>query len=51
MKDVLVKRFVFRNSVEANICELHKAISRREVSVVDGSIPPSGIQVLCRGQV
>lgn len=45
-KGVMVKRFVFRNSLDEHICNLHKAVRQGSVKLVDGIIPPAGIEIL-----
>ena len=47
-KDVLVKRFAFRNSLEDNIIQLHAAIKAGTIPIVDGHIPPRGMRILNR---
>ena len=48
-RDVLITRFVYRNSIEANIIELHEAIRAGHVQMRDGMIPPNGVRILTRG--
>lgn len=45
-KDVLIKRFAFRRSLEDNIIQLHAAIEAGTVAVTDGHIPPAGMRIL-----
>ena len=45
-KDVLIKRFVFRDTLEARIVDLHSAIKTGRASVVGGTISTSGMQIL-----
>ena len=45
-KDVLIKRFAYRDSLDESICKLHEAIRRGEVKVVDGQIPAAGIKII-----
>lgn len=47
-KDVLIKRFAFRNTIEDNIIQLHGAIKAGTVKIVDGHIPPEGMRILNR---
>lgn len=45
-KGVLIKRFAFRDSLDSKICELHAAIKRGDIKVVDGTIPAKGVRLL-----
>jgi superfamily II DNA or RNA helicase len=45
-KDVLIKKFAFRDSIEENICKLHDEIRAGRVAIVGGKIPPAGIHLL-----
>jgi SNF2 family DNA or RNA helicase len=47
-KDVLVKRFAFRDSLEANICTLHEAMKKpnSKVGVTDGVLPAAAVRIL-----
>lgn len=47
-KDVLIKRFAFRRSLDDAIIQLHAAIKAGSVTVTDGRIPPSGVRILDR---
>ena len=48
-KDVLITRFVFRDSVEEHIVKLHEAIAAGRVQMQDGMVPPNGVRLLTRG--
>ena len=48
-KDVLVTRFVYRDSIEENIVRLHEAINAGTVKLSDGMVPPAGARILTRG--
>ena len=45
-KDVLIKRFAYRNSLDESICKLHEAVKRGDVKIVDGQIPGEGIRII-----
>ena len=45
-RGVMVKRFVFRDSLDEAICQLHRAVREGKVKLVDGVIPPAGIQIV-----
>ena len=45
-KDVLIKKFAFRDSIEENICKLHDEIRAGRIAIVGGKIPPAGIHLL-----
>ena len=45
-KDVLIKRFAYRNSLDESICKLHDAVKRGDVKIVDGQIPGEGIRII-----
>ena len=50
-KDVLIKRFAFRGSLESNICSLHdqmKAGPSSGLVVTDGMLPATAIRILDR---
>jgi SNF2 family DNA or RNA helicase len=49
-KDVLIKRFAFRDSLEANICALHDEMKRAgsKIVVTDGMLPPEAMRILAR---
>ena len=47
-KDVLIKRFAFRNSLEDNIIQLHAAIKAGTITITDGHIPAAGMRILNR---
>ena len=44
-KEVLVKRFVFRQSVEEAILDLHAKISSGDVVITDGQFPQSAAEL------
>ena len=44
-----VVKFVFRNSYEENVVELHKKILVGDVSIVDGFVPPEAVTILSTG--
>lgn len=48
-KDVLVTRFLYRDSIEENIVRLHEAINAGTVKQSDGMVPPAGARILTRG--
>ena len=48
-KDVLVTRFLYRDSIEENIVRLHEAINAGTVKLSDGMVPPAGARILTRG--
>ena len=48
-KDVLITRFVYRDSIEENIVKLHEAINAGSVKLSDGMVPPTGARILTRG--
>ena len=45
-KSVLIKRFAFRSSLDAQIIKLHDAIAVGRVVVQDGVFPASGVKLL-----
>jgi SWI/SNF-related matrix-associated actin-dependent regulator of chromatin subfamily A3 len=45
-KEVLVTRFVYRDSIDENIVRLHEAIAAGHVSVDDGVVPAEGVCIL-----
>ena len=47
-KDVLIKRFAFRDSLDENIIKLHERMRRAatDVVVTDGCIPGLGVRIL-----
>ena len=50
-RDVLIKRFAFRDSLESNICALHDEMKKGPssgVSVTDGMLPARAIDILGR---
>ena len=48
-RDVLITRFVYRDSIEENIVRLHESIAAGTVQMQDGLVPPNGVRVLTRG--
>lgn len=48
-RDVLITRFVYRDSIEENIVRLHEAIAAGRVQMQDGLVPPNGVRLLTRG--
>jgi len=44
-KEVLVKRFVFRHSIEEAILDLHAKISSGDVVITDGKFPESAVEL------
>jgi len=48
-KDVLIKRFAFRDSLESNICALHDKM-KTGLAVTDGVLPAAAIRILNRGR-
>jgi SNF2 family DNA or RNA helicase len=45
-KDVLVKRFCYKNSIDGAIVELHKKISSGTLSIVDNLFPIEALKIL-----
>jgi SWI/SNF-related matrix-associated actin-dependent regulator of chromatin subfamily A3 len=43
-KDVLIKRFAFRQSIEATLCEMHDEIRAGRVVIADGTLPASAVK-------
>lgn len=48
-KAVQCIKFVFRNSVESNIVDLHHEIAAGNISIADGHFPPEAVHILARG--
>ena len=48
-REVLVTRFIYRNSIEQNINALHEAILTGNVQLRNGQVPPEGVRMLTRG--
>jgi superfamily II DNA or RNA helicase len=48
-RDVELKKFVFQDSVEANIVVLHKEIEARRVSMSKNMVPATAVKILTRG--
>ena len=47
-KEVLVKRFCFRNSFDEAVCDLHKKIKSGKTSVQNGALPADAVRALTR---
>ena len=47
-KDVLIKRFAFRGTIEERIERLHQEMRKGKVSIANGRLPLSAIQILDR---
>ena len=45
-KDVLIKRFVFKDTIEERIDKLHQAMRRGEVAIANGVLPARAIRIL-----
>lgn len=45
-KDVLIKRFLFRGSIEERIDSLHRAMRNGSVAVTNGALPREAITLL-----
>ena len=45
-KEVLIKKFAFRNSIDENIVVLHERIRSGQIAISNGIIPPRGIRLL-----
>jgi hypothetical protein len=45
-RDVLVKRFCFRNSVDAAICKLHDEIRAGRIAITDNIFPQTACRIL-----
>lgn len=48
-KAVQCIKFVFRNSVESNIVDLHDEIAAGNISIANGHFPPEAVHILARG--
>ena len=50
-KDVLIKRFVFRDSLEENICKLHTELRKPDspFAITDGALPKAAVELLLKG--
>lgn len=44
--DVHVIRFVYKDTIEDAVCELHDKIRRNEIQIADGRFPPEAIKIL-----
>jgi hypothetical protein len=49
-KDVLIKRFIFRATVEEHIDALHQEMRKGRVAVTNGCLPRTGIEILRVGR-
>ena len=49
-RDVLVKRYAYRSSLDANIIELHGEIAAGRIAVADGLLPPEAVRTVLTGQ-
>ena len=47
-KAVHVKKFVFKNSIESNIVDLHKEIVEGRISITNAFVPPPGVKILSK---
>ena len=47
-KPVLVKKLVFKDTVENCIVELHEALKRGEIKVVNGYFPQQAVAIVTR---
>lgn len=47
-RQVLIKKFAFRNSIDENIVTLHERIKQGQIAISNGVIPPHGIRLLGR---
>ena len=47
-KDVLIKRFAFKQSLDAQIIALHEEIKKGNIKVVDGMLPDEAMLILGR---
>ena len=47
-RQVLIKKFAFRNSIDENIVTLHERIKHGQIAISNGVIPPQGIRLLGR---
>ena len=47
-KQVQVKKFVFRDSIESNIVKLHDEIAAGRIAVSDGFFPPEAVKILVK---
>jgi hypothetical protein len=48
-KAVQCIKFVFRNSLESNIVDLHDEIAAGNISIANGHFPPEAVHILARG--
>jgi hypothetical protein len=48
-KHVHVKKLIFKNTVEANIVDLHKEIMAGRISIANGFVPPKEVKILAKG--
>jgi superfamily II DNA or RNA helicase len=49
-REVLVTKFVYRNSIEHNITKLHDKISEGALQLCNGQVPPDGVRLLVGGR-
>ena len=47
-RQVLIKKFAYRNSIDENIVTLHERIKHGRIAISNGVIPPHGIRLLGR---
>jgi len=47
-KDVLIKRLVFKDSVEENVCSMHDKIKAGSLTISDGTFPAAAVRTLRR---
>ena len=47
-RQVLIKKFAFRNTIDENIVTLHERIKHGQIAISNGVIPPQGIRLLGR---
>ena len=45
-KDVLIKRFVYKDTIEDDICKLHELIKKGKISVANGRLPAAAALLL-----
>ena len=45
-REVLIRKFAFRETLEESIVKLHEEISHGQIAIKNGAIPPHGIQLL-----
>jgi len=47
-KEVLVKRFCYRNSIDASVVEMHEKMRRGKIVISNGFFPKAAIDLLLR---